>query len=142
MNLNEIFSAKDHAIAYAQARTKADKSAIRDQIAAKASASKRVRWANLLKAIDAGDTERVKAYTLDGKAKAAAFKAIRESEKPAAPAKRKPAPKRTTRKAPAKSAKPNNNDADLNALAAKLEGMEDADLAAFFGAIMDRRARK
>lgn len=71
-------------------------------IAAKATASKRLRWQRLHTAVLAGDKARIAYYAATGEAKGEALKAL----KPVAKAEPKPEPKPAPKAAPAKAAKP------------------------------------
>lgn len=133
-------SARELAHAYTQAKTAKGRQAIREDVAARASASKRARWGNLLKAIDAGDAKRIAAYASVGEAKREAWAQVRAEDAPAKPkasapkAKAKAAPKRT----PARKA---DTKLDPKALVAELAGMDDAAFAAFFNALVAARAK-
>lgn len=128
-------SASALAQAYMGAKTAKAKQAIADEVAARASVSKRLRWGRLADAIANGDELRIAAYAATGEAKSQAWAAVKAAEKPAAKA--KPAPKRKAK--PAAKAKANASAPDLSALTATLAGVDDAALAAFFNAVMAAR---
>lgn len=109
-------SAREAAQKFINARTKKSKTEIRDFVAARAKASKRTRWQHLLKAIDAGDTARIKARA---DADWSAVNAARAEAEPKAPAKSKA-------KTPAKQPKA----ADPVDAAAKALGVSPEQLAA------------
>ena len=128
-------SASALAAAYIAAKSAKAKKDIRDEVAARAETSQRLRWGRLLAAIDSGDGLRVAAYAATGKAKSQAWAAVKAAEAPApkakakAPAKRKPA-----------AAKPKAQPApDLSAMAAALAQVDEAALAAFFQQVINQR---
>lgn len=128
-------SASALAAAYTAAKSAKAKKDIRDEVAARAQTSKRLRWGRLLAAIDAGDAARVAAYAATGEAKSQAWAAVKAAEAPApkakAPAKRKPA-----------AAKPKAQADDLAKLAQALVDLPDeAALAAFFQQVITARAK-
>lgn len=129
-------SASALAAAYIAAKSAKGKKTIRDEVAARAQTSKRLRWGRLLAAIDAGDAARVAAYAATGEAKSQAWAAVKAAEAPA--------PKVAKRKAPAKrkpaAAKPKAQPApDLSAMAAALAQVDEAKLAAFFQQVLNQR---
>ena len=126
-------SAREYATAYVNAKTATTRKKITAEVVARASVSKRKRWANLAKAMTDGDNARVAAYAAEGEAKREAWAAVRAAN---APAKPKAQPKR---KAPAK-AKP-EAPSNPNALVAQLAGLDDAAFAAFFDALVAARAK-
>ena len=128
-------SASALAAAYIATKSAKAKQLIRDEVAARAETSQRLRWGRLLAAIDSGDGLRVAAYAATGKAKSQAWAAVKAAEAPApkakakAPAKRKPA-----------AAKPKAQPApDLSAMAAALAQVDEAALAAFFQQVINQR---
>ena len=128
-------SASALAAAYIAAKSAKAKKDIRDEVAARAETSQRLRWGRLLAAIDSGDGLRVAAYAATGEAKSQAWAAVKAAEAPApkakakAPAKRKPA-----------AAKPKAQPApDLSAMAAALAQVDEAALAAFFQQVLNQR---
>ena len=130
-------SASALAAAYIATKGAKGKQLIRDEVAARAETSQRLRWGRLLAAIDSGDGLRVAAYAATGKAKSQAWAAVKAAEAPApkakakakAPAKRKPA-----------AAKPKAQPApDLSAMAAALAQVDEAALAAFFQQVINQR---
>ena len=130
-------SASALAAAYTAAKSAKAKKDIRDEVAARAETSQRLRWGRLLAAIDSGDGLRVAAYAATGKAKSQAWAAVKAAEAPApkakakAPAKRKPA-----------AAKPKAQPDDLAKLAQALVDLPDeAALAAFFQQVITARAK-
>ena len=130
-------SASALAAAYIAAKSAKAKKDIRDEVAARAETSQRLRWGRLLAAIDSGDGLRVAAYAATGKAKSQAWAAVKAAEAPApkakakAPAKRKPA-----------AAKPKAQPDDLAKLAQALVDLPDeAALAAFFQQVITARAK-
>lgn len=115
-------SAKDFALAYAQAKTKPARAKIREQVAAKAETNKRVRWTRLLADIDAGDVTRIEARgTGDWKAVNATRVAAEAKPKTKAKA-----------KAPANNA--------MDDLVASLADVDDIALAAFFNKLAKARS--
>lgn len=131
-------SASALAAAYTAAKSAKGKKTIRDEVAARAQTSKRLRWGRLLAAIDAGDDARVAAYAATGEAKSQAWAAVKAAEAPA--------PKVAKRKAPAKrkpaAAKPKAQAADLATLAQALVDLPDeAALAAFFQQVITARSK-
>ena len=132
-------SASALAAAYIATKGAKGKQLIRDEVAARAETSQRLRWGRLLAAIDSGDGLRVAAYAATGKAKSQAWAAVKAAEAPApkakakakAPAKRKPA-----------AAKPKAQPDDLAKLAQALVDLPDeAALAAFFQQVITARAK-
>lgn len=123
MTTTTNMSAREAAKKFLNARTKKAKGEVREFVAARAKASKRTRWQHLLKAIDAGDTARIKARA---EADWSAVNEARAKAEPKAPAKTKakaPARKASTRKAQPKAADPLDE-------AAKALGIERDQLAA------------
>ena len=103
--------------------------------------SPKKRWKSLAKAMTENDAPRVKAYSLQGDAKKAAFAALRAAAKVAEPevakqAKAKPKAKAKAKPSPKAKAKPALN---MDALAAQLANVDDAQLAAFFNAVVAAR---
>jgi len=103
--------------------------------------SPKKRWKSLAKAMTENDAPRVKAYSLQGDAKKAAFAALRAAAKVAEPEVAKPQakakPKAKAKAKPSKAkAKPALN---MDALAAQLANVDDAQLAAFFNAVVAAR---
>ena len=101
--------------------------------------SPKKRWKSLAKAMTENDVARVKAYSLQGDDKKAAFAALRAEAKAAEPkaepkAKAKAKPKASKAKAKAKPAT-----LDMDALAAQLANVDNAELAAFFNAVVAAR---
>ena len=130
-------SASALAAAYIAAKSAKGKKTIRDEVAARAQTSKRLRWGRLLAAIDAGDSARVAAYAATGEAKSQAWAAVKAAEAPAPKAKRKAPAKRK----PA-AAKPKAQAADLATLAQALVDLPDeAALAAFFQQVITARSK-
>jgi hypothetical protein len=128
-------SASALAAAYIAAKSAKGKKTIRDEVAARAQTSKRLRWGRLLEAIDSGDGLRVAAYAATGEAKSQAWAAVKAADasapKAKAPAKRKPA-----------AAKPKAQADDLAKLAQALVDLPDeAALAAFFQQVITARAK-
>lgn len=117
-------SAKDFALAYAQAKTKPARAKIREQVAAKAETNKRVRWTRLLADIDAGDVTRIEARGT-GDWKAVNATRVAAEAKPKAKAKAKA-------KAPANNA--------MDDLVASLADVDDIALAAFFNKLAKARS--
>lgn len=130
-------SAREAAAKFLAAKSAKGKATVRDYVAACASTSKRVRWGNLLSAIDANDLARVQAYAAVGEAKREAWAAVKAAE---APAKPKAAPAKPKAKAKAKAA-PAKQDAvpDINALAQALASMDETAQAAFLNAFARAR---
>jgi len=129
-------SARETAHAWVHADAKGRK-ALTAEIEARASVSKRARWAHMATAAKAGDELRMVAYASLGEAKREAWGSVkaRDAKPKAAPkAKPKAAAKRTRKPA----AKPQAG-LDVNTLARSLAGMDDAKLAAFFNAVMAAR---
>lgn len=131
-------SARELAHAYMQAKTAKGRQAIREDVAARASASKRARWGNLLKAIDAGDAKRIAAYASVGEAKREAWAQVRAEDAPAKPKASAPKAKAAPKRTPARKA---DTKLDPKALVAELAGMDDAAFAAFFNALVAARAK-
>ena len=103
--------------------------------------SPKKRWKSLAKAMAENDAARVKAYSLQGDDKKAAFAALRaeakaaeEPKAPKAKAKAKAKPKVSKAKSKAKPAP-----LDMDALAAQLANVDNAELAAFFNAVVAAR---
>ena len=96
--MTKLFSAKDHAAAYANAKTAPARKKIRDAVAAKCETNKRVRWTRLLADIDAGRLDRVTARGSGD------WSAVARDEQPKAAAK----PKAKPAKAAAKPSKTND----------------------------------
>jgi hypothetical protein len=65
-NATTRMSAREAAAKFLAAKSAKGKATVRDYVAACASTSKRVRWGNLLSAIDANDLARVQAYAAVG----------------------------------------------------------------------------
>jgi len=131
-------SAREYATAYVNAKTAATRKKITAEVVARADVSKRARWANLAKAMTNGDNARVAAYAAQGEAKREAWAAVRAAN---APAKPKAQPKAKAKaKAPAK-AKSDAPAFDVNAAVNALADMNDAQMAAFFDALVAARAK-
>ena len=103
--------------------------------------SPKKRWKSLAKAMTENDVARVKAYALQGDDKKAAFAALRaeakaaeEPKAPKAKAKAKAKPKASKAKSKAKPAP-----LDMDALAAQLANVDNAELVAFFNAVVAAR---
>lgn len=132
-NATTRMSAREAAAKFLAAKSAKGKTTVRDYVAACASTSKRVRWGNLLSAIDANDLARVQAYAAVGEAKREAWAAVKAANAPAKP-------KATPAKAKAKAA-PAKQDAapDINALAQALASMDETAQAAFLNAFARAR---
>jgi hypothetical protein len=132
-NATTRMSAREAAAKFLAAKSAKAKTTVRDYVAACASTSKRVRWGNLLSAIDANDLARVQAYAAVGEAKREAWAAVKAANAPAKP-------KATPAKAKAKAA-PAKQDAapDINALAQALASMDETAQAAFLNAFARAR---
>jgi hypothetical protein len=132
-NATTRMSAREAATKFLAAKSAKAKTTVRDYVAACASTSKRVRWGNLLSAIDANDLARVQAYAAVGEAKREAWAAVKAANAPAKP-------KATPAKAKAKAA-PAKQDAapDINALAQALASMDETAQAAFLNAFARAR---
>lgn len=126
-------SAREAAAAYAKARTKKDREAIANYVAARAATSKRVRWAKLADDIAKGDATRITARATGDWAAVNAARAEKPATEPKAPAKAK-APARKPAKAPAKQP------ADINALVSALATLDEVEMAAFFNALTKARS--
>ncbi len=118
-------SARDYAAAWIAARTKKARAAIQTETAAKAKTMTRKRWAKIAKAMAKGDALRVAAYASGSKAD---WAKVREGDQPKAA--------KTPKAQPKKAAK----QPSLEAIAASLEGVDDAALAAFFKLVMKSRS--
>jgi len=125
--MTKLFSAKDHAAAYANAKTAPARKKIRDAIAAKCETNKRVRWTRLLADIDAGRLDRVTARGTGD------WSAVARDDEPKAAAK----PKAKPAKAKPKAKTPAN---DMDALVAQLADLDEVQMAAFFKALTKARA--
>jgi hypothetical protein len=125
--MTKLFSAKDHAAAYANAKTAPARKKIRDAIAAKCETNKRVRWTRLLADIDAGRLDRVTARGSGD------WSAVARDVEPKAAAK----PKAKPAKAKPKAKTPAN---DMDALVAQLADLDEVQMAAFFKALTKARA--
>jgi len=125
--MTKLFSAKDHAAAYANAKTAPARKKIRDAIAAKCETNKRVRWTRLLADIDAGRLDRVTARGSGD------WSAVARDVEPKAAAK----PKAKPAKAAPKAKTPAN---DMDALVAQLADLDEVQMAAFFKALTKARA--
>jgi hypothetical protein len=125
--MTKLFSAKDHAAAYANAKTAPARKKIRDAIAAKCETNKRVRWTRLLADIDAGRLDRVTARGSGD------WSAVARDDEPKAAAK----PKAKPAKAKPKAKTPAN---DMDALVAQLADLDEVQMAAFFKALTKARA--
>jgi len=125
--MTKLFSAKDHAAAYANAKTAPARKKIRDAVAAKCETNKRVRWTRLLADIDAGRLDRVTARGSGD------WSAVARDEQPKAAAK----PKAKPAKAKPKAKTPAN---DMDALVAQLADLDEVQMAAFFKALTKARA--
>jgi len=134
-NATTRMSAREAAAKFLAAKSAKAKTTVRDYVAACASTSKRVRWGNLLSAIDANDLARVQAYAAVGEAKREAWAAVKAAN---APAKPKATPAKAKSKAKAAPAK---QDAapDINALAQALASMDETAQAAFLNAFARAR---
>jgi len=122
--MTKLFSAKDHAAAYANAKSAPARKKIRDAIAAKCETNKRVRWTRLLADIDAGRLDRVTARGSGD------WSAVARDVEPKAAAKPKP-------KAKPKAKAPAN---DMDALVSQLADLDEVQMAAFFKALTKARA--
>ena len=127
----ELFSAKDHAAAYANAKTAPARKKIRDAVATKCETNKRVRWTRLLADIDAGRLDRVTARGTGDWSQVA-------RDEPKADAK----PKAAAKPKPKAKAKPKANTPanDMDALVAQLADLDEVQMAAFFKALTKARA--
>jgi hypothetical protein len=125
--MTKLFSAKDHAAAYANAKTAPARKKIRDAVAAKCETNKRVRWTRLLADIDAGRLDRVTARGSGD------WSAVARDDEPKAAAK----PKAKPAKAKPKAKTPAN---DMDALVAQLADLDEVQMAAFFKALTKARA--
>lgn len=128
-----LVTLRDYAGAFLSAKTAKAKAEVANLVAARASTSKRARWANFAKAVAAGDLARVTAYAAEGDAKRDAWAAVRA----ATPAKPK-ASKPVTKRAPA----PTKQTAvdPLTALAEALAS-DEAAMVAFFQRVASLKAK-
>lgn len=134
-NTTTRMSAREAAAKFLAAKSAKGKTTVRDYVAACASTSKRVRWGNLLAAIDANDLARVQAYAAVGEAKREAWAAVKAANAPAKPKATPAKPKAKAKAAPAKQdAAP-----DINALAQALASMDETAQAAFLNAFARAR---
>ena len=132
-NATTRMSAREAAEKFLAAKSAKGKTSVREYVATCANTSKRKRWGNLLKAIDAGDIARIKAHAAVGEAKKAAWAEVKAASAPAKP-KAAPAKAKAKAKAPAKQDAP-----DINALANALASMDEAAQAAFLNAFARAR---
>ncbi len=132
LDLTTLATSRDHAAAWTSTKSAQAKKDIHAQVVAKSKTSKRVRWANLAKAMAEGDNLRVNAYAAIGEAKSQAWAAVKAANAPAsAPAK----PKAKAAPKPKADATP-----DLNAFAKQLASMDEAAQAAFLNAFARARS--
>ena len=105
--------------------------------------SPKKRWKSLAKAMTENDAARVKAYSLQGDDKKAAFAALRAEAKAAEEPKAAKEPKAPKAKAKPKASKAKSKakpaPLDMDALAAQLANVDNAELAAFFNAVVAAR---
>ena len=121
--------------AYLDAKSAATKKKLREYIAAKATASKRVRWGRLLAAIEGKDEPRIRYYAATGEERKDAANALRKAAKPKVKPKRESA-KTRAKKAANENVDPLGKEAREAIAAAKAAGMKPEQAAAFCAAFL------